>query len=290
MIIANRPIGSDHAPFVIAELGLNHSGRLDIAASMVRAAKRAGADAVKLQSHADDEFSDVPAYPGNAGGESIQAFVHRCSLSDADECAVFDYARGLDIICLSTPFSPKAVERLELLQVPAYKVGSGQVRDLALLRLIRATRKPVIMSTGMSDESVICQATTVLGGETENDSNHTPYALLHCTSEYPTPMDHVRLGVLGKFPYEKLYGLSDHTGTIWPLLGAVALGASILEVHFRIDACHPGPDLCVSVDERQLTDLVTGSRAIWEARGGEKIVLPGEAETLKWFTASRRAV
>lgn len=289
MIIAGRHISPDHAPYVVAELGLNHAGNVQCAIDMVHTAKVAGASAVKLQTHVpDDEFCDTPAYAPNGGGESIQDFVRRCSLSVDDEAKVFGYARDIGITCFSTPFSPKAVERLERLGVPAYKAGSGQLRDLPLLRMLRATRKPVILSTGMGDEATICQATTVLGGATEGDDSSAPVALLHCTSEYPTPFEHVRLGVLADYLYTMgIYGLSDHTGTIWPSLGAVALGASIIEVHFQHN-CPPGPDLCVSLDAAQLAQLVEGANAIWQCRGGTKEILPGEAETLRWFQASRR--
>jgi len=284
MIIANRHIGPDHAPFAIAELGLNHAGSLACAIDMVEAAHRAGASCVKLQTHCEDEFSDIPAYPGNAGGESIQDFVRRCSLSEADERAVFDYARDIGIICISTPFSPRAVERLERLGVPAYKAGSGQLRDLPLLRMLAATGKPLILSTGMANDDAIRAA---YHATYTNKECRKQQAWLHCTSEYPTPFDHVRLGAVGEMPGE-VYGLSDHTGTIWPSLGAVALGASILECHFRIPSCPDGPDIPVSIDEAQLAQLVEGANAIWECRGGTKDILPGEAETLEWFTASRR--
>lgn len=286
MQINGRQIGPDHPPFTIAELGINHVGNVKLAVEMVHAAKVAGASAVKLQTHCDDEFSSTPAYPGNAGGESIQDLIRRCSLSEADERIVFEYARDIGIICISTPFSLLAVERLERLGVPAYKAGSGQLRDLPLLRMLAETNKPVVLSTGMGDYDSIRAAQ---GALKTNDAWFDRVALLACTSEYPTPFSHVRLGQLEWL--EKFFGvyigLSDHTGTIWPSLGAVALGASILEVHFRTAGCPPGPDLCVSVDEKQLADLVTGARAIWECRGGEKEILPGEAQTLEWFTASR---
>lgn len=284
MIIAGRKIGPEHEPFVIAELGLNHAGDFRLAVEMVHAAKVAGAHCVKLQTHCDDEFSDIPAYPGNAGGESIQDFVKRCSLNEHDESVVFEYARNIGIICISTPFSPMAVERLEKLNVPAYKAGSGQLRDLPLLRMLQATEKPVILSTGMGDDRAIKDAYFVFDG-----IKIQQLAMLHCTSEYPTPFDHVRLGCLKRWPFDiGTFGLSDHTGTIYPSLGAVALGASILEVHLKLSSCPDGPDLPVSITPDELRQLVTGSKAIWECRGGTKEVLPGEAETLKWFTASRR--
>lgn len=289
MIINGRHIGPDHPPYVLAELGLNHSGDYVTALNMVNAAYEAGADAVKLQTHVpDDEFCDTPAYPGNAGGESIQSFVRRCSLDEKHEYGVFEHARKLGITCLSTPFSSLAVERLERIGVPAYKAGSGQLRDLPLLRLLAATGKPIILSTGMGDRAAIDTASEALE---EGDAWWDRTALLACTSEYPTPFDHVRLGQLEWLSetYGQLVGLSDHTGTIWPSIGAVALGASIIEVHFKIDACPPGPDLPVSVGPQQLADLVTGARAIWECRGGTKDILPGEAKTLEWFQASRRA-
>ncbi len=286
MIIAGRKIGAEQEPFVIAELGLNHAGDFRLAVEMVHAARVAGAHAVKLQTHEVDEFSDVPAYPGNAGGESIQDFVRRCSLSEKDESIVFEYAKNIGIICLSTPFSTLAVERLERLNVPAYKAGSGQLRDLPLLKMLGATGKPVILSTGMGTLDDIHDATRAL------NNAGADFAVLHCTSEYPTPFEHVRLGVVDKLVHQytaHACGLSDHTGTIYPSLGAVALGASILEVHFRTEGCPPGPDLPVSITPSELRDLVVGSKAIWECRGGTKEILPGEVDTLRWFQASRRA-
>ncbi len=283
MNIADREVGPAHEPFTVAEIGLNHAGSLDCAIAMVDAAKWAGASAVKLQTHCADEFSDTPAYPGNAGGESIQDFVKRCSLSEEAERAVFEHARQIGIICLSTPFSPMAVDRLECLGVAAYKVGSGHLTDLPFLRLIASKGKPVILSTGMGTMRDVFAAMDCFGSD---------LVLLHCTSEYPTPYDHVRLGAMTHLAKHtgRLVGLSDHTGSIWPSLGAVALGASIIEVHFKIDACPPGPDLPVSITPSELRDLVTGAKAIWLARGGTKDILAGEAATLSWFKASRRAV
>ncbi len=284
MNIGGREISSEHPPYIIAEIGLNHAGSVDIACAMIDAAKRAGVSCVKTQTHIpNDEFCDEPAYPANAGGESIQSFVRRCALSEPDERRLFGYAREIGIELISTPFSHEAVARLERIGVNAYKAGSGQLRDLPLLRRLATTDKPVILSTGMGDIEDVRRAWHALSAGAE-------VALLHCTSEYPTPFNHVRLGALSQLASFGVYGLSDHTGTIWPSLGAVALGASIIEVHFKTPECPPGPDLAVSLGEKQLAELVTGANAIWQCRGGTKEVLPGEAETLKWFQASRRAV
>lgn len=281
LTIGDLPIGPSHPPVVVAEIGLNHAGSMKVALEMICEASKAGAHIVKVQTHCDDEFSDVPAYPGNAGGESIQDFVRRCSLGESEERTLFDYAKAIGIACISTPFSPAAVERLERIGVPAYKAGSGQLRDLPLLRMLAKAGKPVILSTGMGTWRLIGDAVEAL--------RDVPVALLECTSEYPTPHSHVRLDAMRVLRnFAKVVGLSSHTGDIWPSLGAVALGASIVEVHFKIDDCPPGPDLAVSVGPRRLADLVTGARAIWEASGGTKEILPGEAQTLGWFQASRR--
>ncbi len=282
MNIAGREIGPAHPPYVVAEIGLNHGGDYVIAKAMIMEAKIAGASCVKFQTHCADEFCETPAYPSNAGGESIQDFVRRCYLSDADEQRLFYIAKEIGIDFLSTPFSPMAVDRLERLGVAAYKVGSGHLTDLPFLRLVASKGKPVILSTGMGTMRDVFAAVDCLGPDT---------AVLHCTSNYPTEFKDVRLGAMthmAKHLPKHLVGLSDHTGSIWPSLGAVALGASILEVHLKIDSCPPGPDIAVSVTPNELCDLVTGSKAIWEARGGTKDVLAGEAATKAWFQASRR--
>ncbi len=281
--IGDRKIGDGAYPFILAELGLNHGGSVDVAIDLVREAKNAGADCVKLQTHeGTTEFCDEPAYPANAGGESIQSFVRRCSLSESDERRVFGYAREVGIECISTPFSHEAVERLERLDVAAYKIGSGASREL--LKHVVSKRRPVLFSTGMSTAKQVRDASIALAG--------VPHVLMECTSEYPTPYEHVRLGVLDMLRLLHPHvGLSDHSKGIWAALGSVARGASVIEKHFYCSSCPPGPDIEVSINPDELRQLVVGSRAIHDSMGGgDKTILPGEAETLRWFTASRRAV
>ncbi len=285
MNIGGRQIGPDDPPLVIAECGLNHAGSIDVALEMVREAYRVGCECVKFQTHAIDEFSDTPAYPGNAGEESIQSLVRRCSLDEDEEFQVKAHAEALGMMYLSTPFSVQAVDRLERAGVRAYKIGSGSLTDLPLVSYIASKGKPVILSTGMGSITDVHHAVVAM------EVHEVPYALMACTSLYPTPYKDVRLGTVTQLAQTftaMAVGLSCHSVGIWTALGAVALGASIVEKHFKIDSCPPGPDLEVSISPGELADLVRGSRAIWEARGGTKEILPGERETLAWFKRSRR--
>lgn len=285
MIIAGRPIGPDHAPFIVAELGINHSGNMERARRMIRDAAHAGADCVKFQCRIPDEDLSHTARtikPSNAN-ETVYDLFSRCALTEKQDRELKELTESLGMVYLSTPFSRTGVERLEGLGVAAYKIGSGEARDLDFLRYVASKGKPMIVSTGMSNWRHAFDAWTAI-------RDTVPCAFLHCTSEYPTPYSDVRLEAMRllKFPHAAA-GLSDHSIGIWTALGAVALGASIVEKHFTSDKSWDGPDIPCSIGPAELRDLVVGSKAIWQARGGEKNVLPGEAETREWYEASRRA-
>ncbi len=282
--IGTRKIGDGAYPFILAEAGINHGGSVEVAFALVREAAKAGADAIKFQAHCEDELSPEAetAVPGNSGGESIASLIRRCSLSEEEDAQVMALCAKLDIIYLSTPFSVAAVDRLERLGVLAYKVGSGTSTEL--LKYIVSKGKPVLFSTGMSTAKQVRAASIALSG--------VPHVLMECTSEYPTPYEHVRLGVLDMLKLLHPHvGLSDHSKGIWSALGAVAKGAAVVEKHFYCSSCPPGPDIEVSINPDELAQLVIGSRAIHDSLGGSKDeILPGEANTLAWFKASRREV
>ena len=281
--IQGRAIGAGVAPLVIAEIGINHEGDLDKALRMVDDAKLAGCECVKFQSHViEDEMIPNDVVPGNAT-ESIWDIMKRCALNEDEERELKVYVESKGMIFLSTPFSRAAAERLHAMDVPAYKIGSGECNNYPLIEHIAAYGKPVILSTGMNDVASITPAVRIFR------KHKVPYALLHCTSMYPTPYDKVRLGALGElraaFP-DAVLGLSDHTLTNYTCLAAVALGASILERHFTSDKSWPGPDINISMDPTELADLVNGSRAIHQALGGTKAILTEEQPTIDFAYAS----
>lgn len=283
--IAGRMIGDDHPPIVIAEIGINHEGSLDVAIAMADSAINAGAEIIKHQTHVvEDEMSDEArkVIPGNAD-VSIYEIMERCALSEIDEQKLMQYVKARGSIFISTPFSRAAAERLLRFDVPAYKIGSGECNNYPLVRLIARAGKPVILSTGMNSIESIKPSVKIL-----RDAN-VPFALLHCTNVYPTPYKLVRLGAMNKlkeaFP-DAVIGLSDHTLTNHACLGSVALGARILERHFTDSMSRPGPDIICSMDPFALKDLIEGSHNIFEARGGEKTSIDAEAPTIAFAFAS----
>ena len=283
--IGIRRIGRDFPPLVTAEIGINHEGSMTKAKRMIRDAKRAGAECVKFQCHViEDEMTSAAkqVIPGNAT-ESIWDIMERCAFSEKKDAALKRYAESLGLIYLSTPFSRAAANRLERLGVPAYKIGWGECNNYPLIRHIASFGKPVILSTGMNDLASVCPAVDIL-----RDAR-VPFALLHCTSLYPTPYEKVRLGALRElaetFP-DAVLGLSDHSLGNYTCFGAVALGASILEKHFTSQKSWFGPDIAISIDPRELSELVAGSVAVWEARGGAKRILAEEQPTIDFAYAS----
>jgi N-acetylneuraminate synthase len=267
--IAGRKIGPDYPPLVIAEIGINHEGSLQVAKEMVDAAHRAGAEVVKHQTHiVADEMSGAAkkVIPGNAK-VSIYEIMERCSLNEADELELKNYVESKGMIFISTPFSRAAAERLKKFDIPAYKIGSGECNNYPLLEHIAAFGKPVILSTGMNTIESITKAVAIF------EKHNVPVALLHTTNLYPTPIHLVRFGAMVEmhdaFP-NKVFGLSDHTLNNNACLGAVALGGSILERHFTDHMQRTGPDIVCSMDEVACAELIKSSNEIWQMRGGTK--------------------
>ena len=283
--IAGRKIGSDYPPLVIAEIGINHEGSLQIAKEMVNAAHRAGVEVVKHQTHiVADEMSGAAkkVIPGNAT-VSIYEIMERCSLNEADELELKNYVESKGMIFISTPFSRAAAERLKKFDIPAYKVGSGECNNYPLLEHIATFGKPVILSTGMNTIESITKAMAIF------EKHNVPVALLHTTNLYPTPIHLVRFGAMmemhGAFP-DKVFGLSDHTLNNNACLGAVALGASILERHFTDHMQRTGPDIVCSMDEKACAELVVSSHEMWQMRGGTKKPVLEEQVTIDFAFAT----
>lgn len=284
MQIGGRKIGPSHPPFVIAEIGINHEGDFEKAKRMVLDAHQAGAECAKFQCHViDDEMIPAAAnvIPGNAT-ESIWNIMVRCALTEEQDLALKELTESLGMIYMSTPFSRAAAVRLEKMGVSAYKIGSGECNNYPLIGHIASYGKPVIVSTGMNDIASVRPGVEIL------EQAGVPYALMHCTSMYPTPYEKVRLGALAEmraaFP-NAILGLSDHSIGNYTCFGAVALGASILEKHFTSDRSWPGPDVPISITPDELGDLVRGSRAIHAAMGGSKDILREEQPTIDFAYA-----
>jgi N-acetylneuraminate synthase len=283
--IAGRKIGLDYPPLVIAEIGINHEGSLQVAKEMVDAAHRAGVEVVKHQTHiVEDEMSGAAkkVIPGNAD-VSIYEIMERCSLNEADELELKNYVESKGMLFISTPFSRAAAERLRKFDIPAYKIGSGECNNYPLLEHIASFGKPVILSTGMNTIESIRKAVAIF------DKHKIPVALLHTTNLYPTPIHLVRFGAMMEmhqaFP-DKVFGLSDHTLNNNACLGAVALGASILERHFTDTMQRTGPDIVCSMDEQATKELIISSKEIGQMRGGTKGPAQEEQVTIDFAFAT----
>jgi N-acetylneuraminate synthase len=283
--IAGRKIGYDYDPLVIAEIGINHEGSLAVAKEMVDAAKRAGVEVVKHQTHiVEDEMSSAAknTIPGNAD-VSIYEIMRRCSLNEEDEFALKEYIESKGMVFISTPFSRAAADRLHKWNVSAYKIGSGECNNYPLLDHIASFGKPIILSTGMNTIESIRKAVAIF------KKHNISYALLHTTNLYPTPNHLVRLGALNEiqnaFP-GTVIGLSDHTLTNHACFGAVALGASILERHFTDHMNRPGPDIICSMDEKTCAELIEGAKILSQQRGGQKGPAAEEQVTIDFAFAT----
>lgn len=280
--ICGRRIGAKYRPLVIAEIGINHEGDMQKALRMVDDACAAGCECVKFQCHViEDEMIPNDVIPGNAD-ESIWDIMDRCKLSETEDAQLKEYVESRGMIYLSTPFSRAAADRLEHMDVAAYKIGSGECNNYPLVEHIAGFDKPVILSTGMNDIASVGRAVEILR------EYGVPFAVLHCTSIYPTPYEKVRLGALAELQEafeDAVIGLSDHSLGNYTCFGAVALGASILEKHFTSDKSWPGPDVSLSMDPDELRDLIEGANAIHAARGGSKDILPEEQPTIDFAYA-----
>ena len=285
LVIAGRKIGLAHPPLVVAEIGINHEGNLKTAFEMVDAAKRAGVEVVKHQTHVvSDEMSGAAkkVVPGNAK-VSIYEIMERCALSEADERRLKDYVESRGMIFMSTPFSRAAADRLQKMDVPAYKIGSGECNNYPLLKHIASFGKPMVLSTGMNTIESVRKAVDVF------EDARVPYALMHTTNLYPTPPHLVRLGAmveLGKAFPQAVIGLSDHTTDNVACLGAVALGASILERHFTDRMDRVGPDIVCSMDEQRCRELIEQSRTLHAELGGTKGPAKEEQVTIDFAFAT----
>ncbi len=272
--IAGREIGAGQPCFVIAEAGINHNGDEKIAAELVEAAQAAGADAIKFQTHLPEHEMLCNGATAGYVGESLFDLLTRTALSRDAQRRLQALAREKGILFLSTPFSREAADFLESIGVPAFKTGSGELTHLPMQRHIARKGKPMIISTGMATPDEIDR--TVMAVREEGAS----FALMHCTSTYPTPYEHVQLGNIPvlREKFGVPVGFSDHTLGSYMAFAAAAIGANLLEKHFTTSRSLPGPDQQGSVEPDELKDLVRGIRAIERAAGATKQIQPGEQD------------
>jgi sialic acid synthase SpsE len=284
--IGTRTIGPGEKVFIIAEAGINHDGDLGRAHELVDAAAEAGADAIKFQTHlAEAEMlnvSDTAVYLD----ESLFALIRRMELTLDQHLDLKAHAERRQIVFLSTPFSREAVELLERVGVPAYKIGSGELTNLPLLDHVARRKKPILLSTGMSDYDEVAATVRFL------KSRQAPFALFQCTTQYPAPPEMMHLGVVRRYAeaFDVPVGLSDHSQGNYMSFAAVALGACMIERHFTISRAWPGPDQQASLEPAELADLVRGVRRIEVGLDDRKEASPPERDLQGLFRESVVAV
>lgn len=262
--LAGREISENQPPLVVAEIGINHGGDLDVAKEMVQLAALSGAECVKHQTHfLEDEMTDEAKsiFPPNAD-VSIWEVMQKNTLSPDAEIELMKYAETMGLIYISTPFSRSAADFLYDIDVPAFKIGSGEADNLPLIQHIASFGKPVILSTGMQSIQSICKSVSIL------QNAGLPFALLECTNLYPSPPEIVSLQGITQlreaFP-EVLIGFSDHSIGPYMALASVALGACIIERHFTDSRYRAGPDITCSMDPAELRLIKDRSREIHAA-------------------------
>ena len=268
--IAGRLIGPEHPPYIIAELSANHNGSLDRALQTMNEAKRCGADAIKLQTYTADTMTidcDAPDFKIRGGlwdGFNLYELYKWAQTPYEWHEAMFQHARKLGITVFSTPFDETAVDLLESLDAPAYKIASFEVTDLALIRRAARTGKPMIISTGMASETEIEEAV-----QAARAAGCRELALLHCVSSYPAPMEQANLRQLPELGrrFQVVPGLSDHTMGTTASVAAVALGACLIEKHFTLSRNDKGPDSEFSLEPEELERLCRDARDAWAAAG-----------------------
>jgi pseudaminic acid synthase len=266
--IGEREIGEGHPPYLIAEMSANHLGKLERALNTMEAAKEAGADAVKLQTYTADTITidhDGPGFRIEGGpwdGRLLHELYQEAHTPWDWHEALFEKGRALGLDVFSSPFDASAIDFLETLDPPAYKIASFEAVDPALIARAAATGKPLIISTGMADRTEIAQAVEAGGAAAS-------ICLLHCVSGYPAPAEEANLRTIADLAknFGLVCGLSDHTlGTAVPI-AAVSLGAAVIEKHFTLDRAAGGPDAAFSLEPDEFAVMAQGCRTAWSALG-----------------------
>lgn len=271
--IGNKIIGKNNKPFIIAELSANHNGSKDKALESIYCAKECGADAIKLQTYTAETMTidcaknDFLIKGGLWDGYKLFDLYKEAETPFEWFPELFEYAKSIDIPIFSTPFDETAVDLLESLNSPAYKIASFELLDLPLIKYIARLKKPIIMSTGLSSLNEIKDAL-----KTIKDEGCEDIALLHCISSYPAPIEQANLMQMQKLSeiFDVKVGLSDHTLGITASIASVVLGACIIEKHFKLDSDEKGPDSDFSINPKQLKELTKSTEDCWKALGSKE--------------------
>ncbi len=268
--ILGRKIGNNFPPYIIAEMSANHNGDINNAFSIIEEAKKAGADAIKMQTYTADTITlnfdseDFKIHDGLWNGRTLHELYQEAHTPWEWHKPLFDYAQELGITIFSSPFDNTAIDLLEDLNAPAYKIASFEAIDLPLIRYAASTGKPLIISTGMADLEEITEAV-----EAAKEAGCRELALLHCVSGYPAPAEDYNLYTIPDMikHFGLVTGLSDHTLDNTTAITSVALGASIIEKHFTLDRKGGGPDDSFSLEPKNFTALCRDTKIAWQALG-----------------------
>tara|TARA_Y100000991_G_C21950661_1_gene339610 strand:- start:25 stop:1074 length:1050 start_codon:yes stop_codon:yes gene_type:complete len=270
--IRGRKIGNKYPPYVIAEMSANHNGSLERALKTIKIASQCGVDALKMQTYTADTMTidsnnkDFLIKGGLWDGYTLFDLYKWAETPFEWHKTLFEYATSLGVTIFSTPFDETAVDLLEELNTPAYKISSFELIDIPLIKYIASKQKPVIFSTGMSSYKEISEAINAM-----HEKNNDQIILLHCISSYPAPVEKSNLNQIKNLSskFNTIVGLSDHTLGTTISTAAVALGAAVIEKHFTIDRSDKGPDSEFSIEPKDLTDLCINAKKTWLALGKE---------------------
>jgi len=279
-------VGEKYPPYIIAEMSANHNGSIENALNIIKHAKESGASAVKIQTYKPDTITlnsttdDFKIFGGLWDGRTLYELYEQAHLPWEWHKPIFDFARNIGITIFSSPFDNTAVDLLENLNVPAYKIASFEIIDLPLIKYVASTRKPMIISTGMADRNEIFEAV-----DTAFSNGCKELALLHCVSGYPALASEYNLNTLidMRSQFNVVTGLSDHTIDNTTAITSIALGASIIEKHFTLNRNGGGPDDSFSLEPADLAELCSKSNIAWSALGNVSYSLkPSEMSNIKF--------